>query len=954
MRDESEFNKLYRQLNAEQKEAVEAIEGPVFVVAGPGTGKTSVLTLRIASILQKTDTPPDAILALTFSDSGAMAMRRKLSAIIGPVAYRVKIETFHSFANNLIKTYPDRFPRIIGAEHMEDLEARRVMQEVIDETKLKILRPRNAPDYYVAKCLVAIKELKRENISPEKFKKLAAEQGVKKTKELARVYLAYEKKLAKKRLYDYEDMIMETVRVLERDKDFLLRIWEETQYILADEHQDANNAQNRLLELLCSYDINPNLFIVGDDKQAIYRFQGASLENFLYFQRLYPKARLISLTQNYRSHQKILDAAQALIINNPIFGGAPRLLLAQKSAGSFSKIAVAELGAREDERNFIVQEVKKRIAAGAPPEKIAVLTRENKDAEPLERSLMLAGVPTARFSGADALSHVRLDSFLQFLQAVIEPTDEFLGKILFFDFLNLPPHEIFLLLVTARKKRQPILAVLQHDPVFKNFANQLARFNRIAKNEPLVWGFNQIADESGFRPRLMALPDATEVLPLFEALLRTVERFAEREKQATVVNFLKHLTEAKKHEIAILAEVPALKGVAIMTAHRAKGLEFDTVFILHANDGVWGGRRRRNDFDLPISGGPFVSEASEKNYENEDERRLFYVALTRARREIIIVHHRQGEDNRERLPSCFIVEIGELYLEKILLFNRQIPLVRPLPRPKLLADKSYLDALFLERGLSITHLNNYLQCPWHYFFVDLIRLPQSQTAPLLYGSAIHGALKNYFDAYAREEDISVKETIKLFENYLYRTHLGERDFRAALAVGRKELAGYLKAWNFPRAIWNEYKIDGVPMEIGGGKEIFLNGKLDKVELLAGDEINVVDYKTGKPKSRNEIEGKTKNSDGNYKRQLVFYKLLVDGAKHWRLKSATLDFIQPMESGKYKREVFEIIDEEARELLKIIKIASREILDLSFWKKSCGDKDCEYCRLSKILQTKSGS
>jgi len=940
MRNEANFLKLYRQLNAEQKTAVEAIEGPVFVLAGPGTGKTTVLTLRIANILKKTDTPPDAILALTFSDSGAVTMRRKLSEIIGPVVYRLRVNTFHSFANDLIKTYPDKFPRIIGAEHMEDLSARRLMQEIIDQTNLQILRPKNDPSYYVAKCLKAIQELKRENIPPEKFKKLVDRQGVAKTKELARVYFAYEKKLAKKRFYDYEDMIMEVVRIFERDKNFLLKIQESAQYILADEHQDANNSQNRLLELLCSYDAKPNLFIVGDEKQAIYRFQGASLENFSYFQRLYPKARLISLVQNYRSHQKILDAAHKLILNNPILGETTKTLLAQRSLKPTPKIIVAELNRREDERSFVAREIKKRIAAGTPSNEIAILTRENKDTEPMARALVMAGVPAARFSGADALSHVRVDSFLQFLQAVIEPADEFLGKVLLFDFLNLPPHDVFLLLSNARKNRQPLLATLRQDSVFENFVNQLANFNRIAKNEPLVWGFNQIADESGFRAELTALVDAMEVLPLFGALLRAVERFAEREKRATVADFLKHLEEARKHDIEILADAPMSGGVAIMTAHRAKGLEFDTVFILHANDGVWGGHRNRSDFNLPIFG--------ESSTEEADERRLFYVALTRARKEIIIVHHLRAEDDRERLPSRFIIEMGELHLETISPISRLALATKPLSRPKLLTDKTYLKALFLERGLSVTHLNNYLQCPWRYFFMDLIRLPQSQSAPLLYGSAIHSALKNYFDAYAREEKISKKETVKLFEKYLYRTHLGERDFRVLALSGKKELAGYLKAWDFPRGIFNEYKIAGVPVEISAGQTIELNGKLDKVELLSGDEINVVDYKTGKPKSRNEIEGKVKDGDGNYKRQLVFYKLLVDGAKRWRMKNATLDFIQPLASGKYRREIFEITDEETKGLSKIIKSVSREILTLTFWKKSCDDKNCEFCRLSDII------
>ena len=313
------FEKVYKQLNPKQREAVDTIDGPVMVVAGPGTGKTTVLTLRIAQILRKTDTPPDAILALTFTESGVYAMREKLLRLIGPAAYQVRIHTFHSFSNDIIKTYPDRFSRIIGAEHMEEIEQLRIIREILATLSLKILRPKNDPSYYIRPLITAIKELKRENISPKKLrillksnmtafldfagpemppgKRAAEERNIQRNEELSKVYAAYEKSLAKRRLYDFEDMIMETVKVLERDKDLLLRLQEEHHYVLADEHQDANNAQNRLLELLAGFHENPNIFIVGDEKQAIFRFQGASLENFLYFKKLYPKALLVNLEE---------------------------------------------------------------------------------------------------------------------------------------------------------------------------------------------------------------------------------------------------------------------------------------------------------------------------------------------------------------------------------------------------------------------------------------------------------------------------------------------------------------------------------------------------------------------------------------------------------------------------------------------------------------------------------
>lgn len=959
----------YKRLSARQKDAVDSIDGPLMVLAGPGTGKTTVLTLRIANILRKTDTPPGAILSLTFTDSGVHAMREKLSRLIGPAAYQVPIHTFHSFGNDVIKTYPDRFPRTIGSEHMEEIEQIRIVRTVLDALKLKILRPKNNPSYYVRPIISAIKELKRENISSNTFGKLimspparlrdfarlparqvspSVSRGrrieevrrVQKNKELSRVYAAYEKELAKRRLYDFEDMIMEVVHVLERDKDLLLRLQEEYQYILADEHQDANNAQNRLLELLSSFHKNPNLFIVGDEKQAIFRFQGASLENFLYFRRLYPKAKVIVLEENYRSHQKILDAAYSLIIQNRPENAEEAYRPLRTRVGHVPKnILIAEATDSASEQSFIAREIQREIRLGVNPRNVAVLIRENKDAEPVERYLRALGLPVARFSDADALSHIRIDSFIKFLEALIRPTNEKLAPVLFFDFLKLDPHDVYALLESARKSRRPIVFELRRAGL-KRLSEKLAFLGKIGRNDPLVRSFNKIAEESGFVSHILSLSESHELLPLFEALLRAVERFAERNKLATIETFIGYLAEAREHGLSITAEGGVPDGVAVMTAHRAKGLEFDHVYILHANDGVWGGRRSRELFHLPISGG-------NENHEIEDERRLFYVALTRARKEATVSYYLLGDDGRERLPSRFLEEMDERHLEKKSVSEKP-PHPRVSKTPAVLSDKKYLRSLFLERGFSVTHLNSFLTCPWRYFFVDLIRIPKSQTPALLYGSAIHNTLKVYFDAYARDEDLPIQKVLGFFESSLRRSHLNEKEFGAHLAEGKRELRGYLSNWDFPRTIWNEYRIAGMPFRVSESQEIKLNGSLDKVELFPDGTVNVVDYKTGRPKSRAEIEGRTKNSAGDYKRQLIFYRLLLDGIKKWCMKTGTIDFIKPDDRGRYRREVFEVSDSEVVELKKLIADVAGQILSLSFWNRTCDDPKCEWCRLRELL------
>jgi DNA helicase-2/ATP-dependent DNA helicase PcrA len=912
-------------------------------------------------------------------------MREKLLRLIGPAAYSVHIETFHSFANSIIKTYPDHFPRIIGSEHMEEIEQIRIIRDILDTLPLRILRPKNDPLYYVKPTIGAIKELKRENVSAREFsslvKKGAAissktstpklspgrraekERYALKNKELARVYAAYEKELAKKRLYDFEDMIMEVVRVLARDKNLLLRLQEEYHYILADEHQDANNAQNRLLELLSSFHEHPNLFIVGDEKQAIFRFQGASLENFLYFQRLYKDARVVTLTESFRSHQKILDAAHSLIIKNQSVG-EPRYPSLTGAGGRVPrKIVVASAADRVSERAFIAEEIRERVKRGAAANEIAVLVRENKDADPIAETLRAAGFPVAKFSDADALSNVRIAAFVEFLEAVVTPSDEKLGEALFFDFLGLNSHDAFALLQTARKNKHSVLLTLRRSG-HTALAALLARLGTVARNESLVAGFGKIAEESGFLPHLISLPRGNDLLPIFEALLRAAERFAERNKLATVKTFLEYLAEGKEHNLEISAEGGAPYGVRVLTAHRAKGLEFDSVFIVRGNDGMWGGRRNRALFRLPIP-------ALAKRGETEDERRLFYVAMTRARKDVTISYALRGNDGRERLPSRFLAEISDEH-KVVKTVTPKLPRRRAVVSPpQSLADKKYFQSLFLERGLSVTHLNNFLKCPWRYFFVDLARIPLSQSPALLYGSAIHAALKRRFDAYSREEDLPLAKTFRFFEAMLRRTYLSEKEFRAHLREGKRELKGYLSRFEFPRTIWNEYRIAGVPFSISPKVEILLNGSLDKIELLPDGSVNVVDYKTGRPRTRADIEGKTKSSDGNYKRQLVFYRLLLDGmgpstslgqardrslgagpstlrrAGKWRMKTGAIDFIMPDERGRYRREIFEITDTEVADLKKLTADVGRQIFSLSFWNKTCGDSACKWCRLRQL-------
>ena len=275
------FEEAYARLNEEQRQAVDAIEGPVMVIAGPGTGKTEVLTVRIANILRKTKTPPEKILALTFTESGVAAMRRRLTELVQGDAYRVTISTFHGFANGVIQDYPDHFFSIIGSANITEIDQVQILEKLLDDQKLDLLRPFGDRYYYLRNILAAIDELKQQGVSPEFFAKIAADEkkdfyanpdlmnqsgkyegkmktkyasaaraSLRRTSSLRRSIAAYQAALRKAKQYDYSDMIMEVMVALENDGDLLRILQDAYDYFLVDEHQDTNDAQNRIIELL--------------------------------------------------------------------------------------------------------------------------------------------------------------------------------------------------------------------------------------------------------------------------------------------------------------------------------------------------------------------------------------------------------------------------------------------------------------------------------------------------------------------------------------------------------------------------------------------------------------------------------------------------------------------------------------------------------------------------------
>lgn len=995
------FEESYAKLNPRQKEAVDATEGPVMVIAGPGTGKTQILTLRIANILKKTDIPADAILALTFTNAAAANMRKRLVSVIGSDAYRVSIYTFHSFANHLIAEYPERFGAVAGRSNCSEVERIDIIRSLIDQNRFEIIKPLGEPYHNVVDIMQGISHLKREGITPTNFAKwvddertalLANEdvyhqkgvhvgkmkgeyikrlRNLDKDGELAIIYRQYQDALANRHRYDFDDSLLMLIEALETHEDFLRELQEDYQYFLVDEHQDTNGAQNRILELLATYFDRPNLFVVGDEKQAIFRFQGASLANFLYFEQKFRDVRRITLDTNYRSHQGVLDAAHALIEKSSEGIKAPLTAYTKPPTDHDTRVKIYTFNADDEELLFLAESIQAKLAEGVPAHEIAVLYRNNRDVEAIGDYFERLGIPFLIASGHGVLDDPDIRKLNCILRSLADLTvDDTLAPVLFVSFLGLAIPDVYALLKEARTSKRSLFEVLVSpggaelaDPAsITHLKDLLIDWKQTAENESFLHLFEKVVRDSGL---LTHLQQSTFHIEKFDKLVRLFDEMKSHVRRTpffTIHDYAVFLKILEEHNVTLDAQSRQIpQAVRLMTAHKAKGLEFDYVFIVHAYDGHWGGKRAHHYFSLPYRSGTGALEVNDA----EDERRLFYVAVTRARKDVYVSYAAVAPDGRDRVPTQFIEEIRddlrqELHGDTLGYANKRPPLfVERQGREGVERYGGFIREAFLERGLSATALNNYLTCPWKWFYESFFHTQFVPTVHQVKGTAVHKALEEYFTERNSNADVPYAYLHERFVTHLTDADLEPLLLERVLKDTGASLEGWYKTWapTWKPYAKNELMVSGVLLD----DSIRLTGKLDKLEYLDDytkggyHDVSVVDYKTGHPKSRNDIEGTTKTAQrtlgaGGYKRQLVFYKILLDRYADgmYRMHEGVLDFIEPMDSGTYKREAFIITQDETRELEDTIRRVARDIQEVSFWETRCGDTSCTACALRDLM------
>lgn len=966
------FDEKYKNLNSSQKEAVDTIEGPVMVIAGPGTGKTTILTLRIANILLKTDTPPSGILALTFTEAGVKAIRLKCREILGSRADEIRIHTFHSFASSVISEFGDHFPHLAKSIQITDIESEQFIREILKDKKFAKLRPLGDPDYYIGKIISTVSESKREAWTSEMIKDFALneEERIKndqdsistrgknkgelkadalkniekcqKTVLFSEVYRKYEDKKRAENKIDFDDLIFEFLLALKKDELLLRLLQEKFLYILVDEHQDTNDSQNLIISYLADFFDTPNVFVVGDEKQAIYRFQGASVQNFLKFQNLWKSMKIIPLKENYRSHQSILDATFSMIENNYEEGQYVDLRVKLKSENHqlTKPIDYIECGNDDAEDNFLITKLKEIISLG--DSKIAVIVRRNREVERVISLCEKNNIPVSAERGADIFSHPLGILYFNLLEFISDPSKtEGLSEIFACGLLG----DDFDRQIECLK----FIKSGQIEEIFK----KIPQIEFIIKEETKLGPIDYlifVAEISGLANRFLDNPLSSEVWRTIINLAKELAQSNKIESPKELINFLlsyKKTAERKSVKIGV-GEISAQ--VSVLTAHSSKGLEYDFVFLPYANEENWVIRNKSNHFILP-------SQKDDKD-DIKDLRRLFYVAITRAKKHAIIISSLKDFMGKSLMPLRFINELDSNHISKISIpeeDSKQFDIsIKNLEEKRKKEIIQYSKRIISEKGLSVTALNHFLTCPSEFLYKSILKIPEAPNAISEKGIVMHKALSLVWKQEEKnQEEIerTIKNTIsEYFKKSLLavfeKETLKEELFNIAQVVA-KSLCQY---FNQKGEVSTESWVNKT-LEIKADKEkigINLHGQLDVI-LEKEKEVWVYDYKTKAPMSENEIKGNTKDSDGNYFRQLVFYKILLNENTKYKNKKIfpALIFLKPNKNGDCKITNLDILSSDEKRVYDEIENLITNVWSGKFLEEYCGDSSCKYCALKKI-------
>lgn len=1019
------FEEEYNKLNAQQRQAVDQVEGPVMVIAGPGTGKTQILSARIGKILL-TDigTEPNNILCLTYTDSGAVAMRKRLLGFIGPDAYRVNIATFHAFCNDVIQDNLGLFEKT-SLDPISDLERIELMKELIDafpkdhplkryrgdvyfeinslQSLFSLMKREGwTADFICQKvdeyindlqyreeyiCKRATKDFKKGDVRWDKIEE--QKEKMEKLRAACNEFKKFQQLMRSRNRYDFDDMINWVIEAFENNEELLRAYQEQFQYILVDEYQDTSGSQNKLVQLLINYWDKPNVFVVGDDDQSIYRFQGANVENMLEFATAYEKDLLkVVLVNNYRSTQPILNISKTLIENNQErlvkrIDGLSKELIASNVAltsGLSHPPRIFEYEKQQDEMIGTVLKIEALVNEGVAANSIGVIYRENKYGEELATYLRLKGIPYYSKRNLNILDQPLVQQILlvlNYLNAehdIPYSGDEMLFEILHFEWFDIPAIEIAKasmrvsemkysgqktslrqwLAEEARRPQMDLFDTGMHKGL-KEASLMMEGLISAVSNETLQTLLEKIVREAGFLGHIVNSPDKNKLMQALSGFYDHVKEETRRHPLVQLAEFMNRIELMRKEGLILpLVQVSGNeKGVNLMTAHGSKGLEFDYVFFVGNSSSCWEKKRK------PFSGFSFpdtLFATGAKGNDTEELRRLFYVALTRAKKHLYISYPNYTNEGKQLEATMFLAEIKmehELEVKPEIIADDVVTSFNILQFQKDKApevahlDDELVDRIVQNFGMSASSLNSYLKCPLGFYYQTIVRIPSPRNEAMEFGSAVHHALENLFNKMKKSEAFPLLDDfLQDFTWYMkrHRESFTKEQFARRLEYGLEILKNYYNTyvtrWN--KIVMVEMNVrnvllDGIP----------LKGKIDKIEFN-GKDATVIDYKTGNPDNCSDKlarPGKEPNG-GDYWRQAIFYKILLDlSPKDWNVTGVEFDFVEPDKKKTYRKEKITISSIDIDIVKQQIKDVWMKIQRKEFY-TGCGNEDCHWCNFVK--------
>jgi len=1019
---EKVFNINFDKLNAEQRTAVEATEGPVMVLAGPGTGKTQILAVRIGQILKQSDISAHNMLCLTFTEAATIAMRKRLVEIIGPEAHKVHIYTFHGFCNQVIQENLNIFGNYRKLEAISDLEKIDVYTELIDDlpTDHILKRLKGDPTFEHKRLANLFALMKKEDLDVKTFEerleqflieKKESEDFIYKRKTTARgktyvkgdfnenKWASFSKKfeelaagiklfpsfnhiMNEKGLYDYQDMILWVLKAFENDPDLLASYQERYQYFLVDEYQDTNGAQNKILELLFSGSIDsPNAFVVGDDDQAIYKFQGANVDNIKDFKNNHTPD-IIVLEKNYRSSQTILDACSALIgfnterlVNEPELNISKQLLASGPAASTNNDPVILSYDNVVCEQAALVQKISAMHDKGEDMSDMAIIYRQHKQIEKMVEVLEKKQVPLNIKRKIDILKLPLVDNLLKILTYIQSEYNKpnaqevLLFELLHYDFLHVQTRDIAKLALHCREggsDKSPFYReTMGNKEVLEEIGIQgvdglmhvdglLSKWTADIANVTLQSLFENVLNEGNILKSILQHPQKTWLLQVISTLFDHIKEESNKQPDMKLIDFLTTIKKMKDSglKLEINKIIHSDKGIHFITAHSAKGLEFDKVFLIGCTKNIWDKNARNySSYSYPEN----VNEDTESN--TQDERRLFFVAMTRAKTYLEISYSQQTEAGKELGPSQFIDEIigatsleittSKVGLEIINEFqalcltkvNKQIELI----------DHDLIDKILTRYKLSVTGLNKYLKCPMSFYFDTILQVPTARNKYMGFGRAIHKALQLYYEDKKRGKTPGKESLNKYYIQGMkeHRSHFTQKEYKDLTDYGLLILPQYYDANMIMEAVVEDYALE-IKIDHAEYQGVPLKGVLDKVEVYK-DYVNVVDFKTGKwdkPDTKKKLYPISEKNElgGDYWRQIVYYRILIDSDKkyNWIMNAGFIDFVEPdRKTGEFKNEKIVVKPEHIDIVGTQIKETWQNIHDHKF-NQLCEDEYCYWC------------